>query len=226
MITTVLLDAGGVILDEREHERIHAKIIVGIIGELVQGYSFQHFQSDIDQAVNTFCPSVYRYILWKYSSHNVEIFERLYSRHLELWNKMRPPLKLMDGIGSEIKKLSRNFYLVIAGQYGKEILELLESEALLQYFKSRLTQDDFNITKPDPRYLERIIRRIGAAPAQCVMVGDRIDNDIVPAKQLGLKTVLIRTGLHKDQMPRIPDEIPDAELKDISQLSATITALS
>lgn len=226
MITSVLLDAGGVILDESEHERIRAEIIVGILEELVQGYSFQHLQSDIDQAVNSYCPSVYQFILWKYSDHNVEIFEHLHSRHLELWNKMEPPLKLMDGISSEIKELSQEFDLVIAGQYGKEILELLDRENLLDYFKSRLTQDDFDITKPDPRYLERIIGVIGAVPARCVMVGDRIDNDIVPAKQLRIKTVLFRTGLHKDQMPRTPDEIPDAELRDIRELSAAIRALA
>ena len=44
------------------------------------------------------------------------------------------------------------------------------------------------------------------------MVGDRIDNDIVPAKLLGMSTVLMRTGRHIDQQPRSVDEIPDVSI--------------
>lgn len=31
-------------------------------------------------------------------------------------------------------------------------------------------------------------------PENAVMIGDRIDNDIVPAKQLGMKTIWIKQG--------------------------------
>jgi ribonucleotide monophosphatase NagD (HAD superfamily) len=46
------------------------------------------------------------------------------------------------------------------------------------------------------------------------MVGDRIDNDVVPAKLLGMRTVLIRTGRHREHQPRSWDEIPDFEVED------------
>lgn len=31
------------------------------------------------------------------------------------------------------------------------------------------------------------------------MIGDRLDNDIIPAKQIGMKTIWIRQGLAKYQ---------------------------
>jgi ribonucleotide monophosphatase NagD (HAD superfamily) len=54
------------------------------------------------------------------------------------------------------------------------------------------------------------------------MVGDRIDKDVIPAKLLGMKTILIRVGLHKNQQPRIPFEVPDAELDSVIGLADAI----
>lgn len=49
---------------------------------------------------------------------------------------------------------------------------------------------------------------------------DRIDNDVVPAKLLGLRTVLFRTGRHRKQQPRAADEAPDAEVSTVDALAA------
>ena len=48
------------------------------------------------------------------------------------------------------------------------------------------------------------------------MVGDRIDNDIAPARVLGIHAVLFRTGRHRAQEPRTWEEIPDAEVHDVA----------
>ena len=130
----------------------------------------------------------------------------------------------MPGIGDELRALSAGFRLVIAGQYGRELLDLLDGHGLLECFASRLTQDDFEITKPDPRYLERIACAVGVEPNGCLMVGDRIDNDVVPAKHLGMKTIRIRVGLHRHQEARTPDELPDAELESVRGLAEAVTA--
>ncbi len=83
-----------------------------------------------------------------------------------------------------------------------------------------------DVTKPDPRYFERIAPACGVDPRQCIMVGDRIDNDVVPAKQVGIRTILIRVGLHKDQRPRLPSEVPDAELGGIRGLAAAVARVA
>ncbi|MBS0522088.1 MAG: HAD family hydrolase, partial [Proteobacteria bacterium] len=65
---------------------------------------------------------------------------------------------------------------------------------------------------------------LGVAPAECIMVGDRIDNDIAPAKALGMATIRFRTGRHRRQKPRSPAETPDAEVTDVAELEAAISA--
>lgn len=41
------------------------------------------------------------------------------------------------------------------------------------------------------------------------MVGDRLDNDIVPAKALGMKTLWVRQGFWRHTAPQAPEETPD-----------------
>ena len=80
-------------------------------------------------------------------------------------------------------------------------------------------------SKPDPRAFQAAAEALGVAPADCIMVGDRIDNDIVPAKALGMATILLRGGRHRRQRPRTPEEEPDAVVTDVLELDVAIDAL-
>ncbi len=220
--TTVLLDAGGVILDESEQEKIIAEIIVELLSRTNSGYSMSQYQEDIEEAVQSYSPKTYQFVSWKHFKEDQLLFNEQYDLFFEKWLSLKPPLHLSQGFEKEIKETSKNFQIGIAGQYGREILDLLEKESLLDCFAYTFTQDDFSLTKPDPRYYEQITDACGVDPKQCIMVGDRIDKDVVPAKQLGMKTILIRSGIHKNQEPRIPSEIPDAELESVSGLAEVV----
>jgi FMN phosphatase YigB (HAD superfamily) len=56
------------------------------------------------------------------------------------------------------------------------------------------------------------------------MVGDRVDCDVVPAKMLGMYAVRMRVGRHIEQEPRMPSELPDAEIHSLSELPALLEA--
>jgi putative hydrolase of the HAD superfamily len=220
--TTVLLDAGGVILDETEHEEIRAEISVEILSAIKPEYSKTAYYSDIEEAVRCFCPSVYQYVFWKAVENDRSLFDKLYASYLDEWQQRKPPLELTLGFETELRQISSNFKVGIAGQYGVELLKLLEERSILDCFTYRLTQNDFPITKPDLRYYEQIVKACGVDPKQCIMVGDRIDKDMIPAKLLGIKTILVRVGLHKNQMPRIPFEVPDAEFNGVPGLAEAV----
>ena len=226
-ITTVLLlDAGGVILDESESELATAEVISRDLAAIVPGYSTKDYCADIEDAILSFCPSVYSYVLWKHSKGDLSLFNRLYQSSKGDWHRRQLDLKPTAGLHEELQSISKNYSIGIAGQYGNEILDLLERESLLESFAHHYTQDDFSITKPDPVTMNRLQAPAGVEPEQCVMVGDRIDKDIIPAKQIGMKTILIRVGLHKNQQPRIPDELPDLELPSIVGLAYAIDRLA
>jgi FMN phosphatase YigB (HAD superfamily) len=196
-LSTVLLDAGGVLLDEAEMEESRAEATARILGKHVRGYSVARYWEDLQEAVQSHRPDAYLFVFRKHLGPGRTRAMTVYAEFLELWRPIRPPLKLMAGIDGEIRRMSGGFRLGIAGQYGSEILGLLEREGILDCFAWRFTQDDFSLTKPDPGYLQQIADACAVEPAECLMVGDRIDKDVVPARELGMKTIRIRVGLHK-----------------------------
>ena len=56
------------------------------------------------------------------------------------------------------------------------------------------TSADWGVAKPDPAFFTRIVAELDLAPREIAYVGDRVDNDIVPAAAAGLFTVHLRRG--------------------------------
>ena len=225
-ITTVLLDAGGVILDESRHEQVRAEVTVDLLSRVIPGYSLASYWSDVEEAVRSFCPNVYQYVFWKRSDSRTDLFDELWSSYLERFAAVQPPLKLSNGLRRELEALASEFSLGIAGKYGRELLDFLRVKGVLHLFRFPFTQEDFQLTKPDHGYFKQVAQACGATPAECVMVGDRVDNDVVPARMLGMKAVLVRMGLHRGQQPRTPSEHPDVELASVAGLGAAVRTLA
>jgi FMN phosphatase YigB (HAD superfamily) len=57
-----------------------------------------------------------------------------------------------------------------------------------------VTSDDWGVTKPDPEFFRMMIEVSPVGADETLYVGDRLDNDIVPAARLGLRTALINRG--------------------------------
>lgn len=62
-------------------------------------------------------------------------------------------------------------------------------------------------------------------PAQCILVGDRLDADIAPAKAAGMATIQFRSGRWRRQRPRSIAETPDAVVTDVGELEASLLRL-
>ncbi|MFI6954434.1 HAD family hydrolase [Nocardia sp. NPDC050408] len=56
------------------------------------------------------------------------------------------------------------------------------------------TSDDWGIQKPAPEFFHKVVEAAGCAAAEIVYVGDRIDNDVAPAKRVGMRTAYIQRG--------------------------------
>ena len=52
----------------------------------------------------------------------------------------------------------------------------------------------WGVAKPDPAFFHRIVSEAGVAPTQIVYVGDRLDNDVLPAIAAGMIGVFLRRG--------------------------------
>ena len=50
------------------------------------------------------------------------------------------------------------------------------------------------------------------------MVGDRLDNDIIPAKEIGMKTIWIKNGLAQYQNIELGHGVADYQIQSLSEL--------
>jgi arabinose operon protein AraL len=74
------------------------------------------------------------------------------------------------------------------------------------------------VGKPSPIILEVALERLGVAAGDCVMVGDRLETDIVMGKRHGLRTVLVLSGVTRADDPRIAEIGPDVVLPSVREL--------
>jgi HAD superfamily hydrolase (TIGR01549 family) len=55
--------------------------------------------------------------------------------------------------------------------------------------------DEMGVAKPDPAFFRRTLELLGAPPPeQVAYVGDRVDNDVLPAMAAGMRAVWLRRG--------------------------------
>lgn len=56
---------------------------------------------------------------------------------------------------------------------------------MMLFFHSITHGDNMHYAKPDPAYYAEVIARVGVEPDEVIVIGDRIDNDIAPARTVG-----------------------------------------
>ena len=61
------------------------------------------------------------------------------------------------------------------------------------------------------------MKELNLKSEECIMVGDRLDTDIMGGNRSGMITVLVKTGKF-DNKPRTKEEKPDFEINSISEL--------
>lgn len=127
-------------------------------------------------------------------------------------------LKLRNDSARVIANLSRSHKLGIIANQSAGAHERFSRYGLLDYFSVLVSSHDAGVSKPNPKIFEIALDRSGAKPENCLMVGDRLDNDIGPAKRMGFKTVRILGCYNDSQSPLDDSEIPDFTISNLSEL--------
>lgn len=125
---------------------------------------------------------------------------------------------LYDDTCIVLEKLSKHFSLGIIANQSGDLSERLRSWQIDKYFSTVISSADYGISKPDERLFTIALEKSGCPANNAVMVGDRLDNDILPAKKLGFTTVRIKQGFAKDQIA--PSELykPTYEINNLTGL--------
>lgn len=98
--------------------------------------------------------------------------------------------------------------------------ERLERFGIGQYIDLLIASAEAGVAKPDPRIFQLALEQADCPPKYAVMIGDRIDNDIVPAKALGMKTVWVKQGYGQYWQIEDQGERPDRVVDSLTELLA------
>ena len=125
---------------------------------------------------------------------------------------------LFDGVYDVLHILSEKYKLGILANQPSSTLERLKRDGIYSFFDVCLLSETENMFKPDISFFEYAIKKTGCSPSKIAMVGDRLDNDIMPAKKSGMKTIWIKQGLNSVQKPLSNEYVPDWEVTSVQQL--------
>ena len=101
----------------------------------------------------------------------------------------------------------------------------LANTGMLEFFDILTFSDEVKMSKPAREIFLLTLRSLHSAPGETVHVGDSIRNDVVGAKDCGLKTVWI-TGFSEREDPDDPTTEPDETVDGLEMVVPAIRRLS
>ncbi|HEX5173036.1 MAG TPA: HAD family hydrolase [Gaiellaceae bacterium] len=77
-------------------------------------------------------------------------------------------------------------------------MHAVHEDFLRPHFDFVGSSERWGVQKPDSGFFSRVVDEARAPAQEIVYVGDRVDNDVLPALAAGLHAVRIRRGAHAD----------------------------
>ena len=96
-----------------------------------------------------------------------------------------------------LEQLGPEYKLGIIANQLPGLEERLKDFGILDYFSAIFSSAELGLAKPDPAIFKLALQKTNCLPHQAIMIGDRLDNDIVPAKRIGMKTIWIKQGFSR-----------------------------
>jgi HAD superfamily hydrolase (TIGR01509 family) len=93
----------------------------------------------------------------------------------------------------------------------------LESLGLAALLDGAVFSSEVGVRKPDPRIFVQALRQIGGEATSAVFVGDRLNDDVVGAQAVGMRTILTREFRQEDPGDVEPDAVVErlADVPDV-----------
>ncbi|RKY78620.1 hypothetical protein DRQ12_05650 [candidate division KSB1 bacterium] len=95
----------------------------------------------------------------------------------------------VEGIKELLAELAKNYRLGLAANQVLACRDSLRRRGLWNFFTMRDLSCDLGLEKPDIAFFKELLGRAQCLPSQSIMIGDQLDNDMRPAKSLGMYTI-------------------------------------
>jgi len=123
-----------------------------------------------------------------------------------------------DDAEEVLRTLSSRYRIGVIANQSVGTERRLTNWGLMPFVSICLASAELGLEKPDPAIFRIALARAECAPAEAVMIGDRLDNDIRPARLQGWKTIRILQGIARFQSPRDRFDEADATVAVLTEL--------
>lgn len=165
-------------------------------------------------------------VLWEYhpifwrsfvnDTSNTISHENLFSDFLDFYEEN---IELYDDVLDFLGLCIKRYKVVLVANGNEKRLErLIKKFNLAQWFNEIVVSGETPYKKPDRFMFEFALIRLGTRIEDAIMIGDRYDTDIIGAKKIGLKTVLIKRVMgEKLSGDTTPEYIPDFTVYNLQE---------
>jgi putative hydrolase of the HAD superfamily len=147
-------------------------------------------------------------------------YPKVVERGRELW--AYPPESLQPDVRPALQALAAGYRLGVLANQEPWIRDTMRRDGIAGYFDVWAVSGELGVEKPDPGIFEHALKEAGVSSKRCVMVGDRLDNDVLAAKRHGMRGVWMLRG----EAPPAPTEEQlasvDASVHTLEELPAAL----
>lgn len=215
-IEWIFLDMGGTFVDETAawKDRIFRTAAANDIPVLVDG-TLTYGTNDVARKAERFREEMQRAAAENLPEY-LTAMQKFGIRYKEPWSF--DPERLYEGTEQVLRRLHERYRLGVIANQPENARQRLERFGVLKYFDHLTISGEIGYSKPSPTIFRETLRMTGASAERCAMVGDKLTNDIAPAKKLGFRTVWVKQEY--GGMNRITDQsmAPDFTVESFSAL--------
>jgi HAD superfamily hydrolase (TIGR01549 family) len=216
-LDVVFLDVGGPIYGDRPYY----EGLWRAVAEAVPGASPDRFWAEFERAR--------REQRGPFTTRLVRLFvpedrvPAVVDRGRELWHYA--PEDLQPDVRDALEALKGTYRLGVLANQEPWIRDVLARDGLDGFFEVWAISAEVGAEKPDPAIFGFALARAGAPAERCAMVGDRLDNDVVPARDRGLRGVWLLRGEAPDDPT--PEQLAraDVAIRSLAELPAALERL-
>lgn len=228
MIRQIFFDIGDTLFDEdAQHQYYSHSLLLALRRNGVEAV-WDDYRARIQSCVRIAPTTAIKDAAKSYVADEAR-FEKIYHEGRAEYDQMRAPRPygmLLDGIEGVLRDLHADFALGVIANQHPPVAEALRDYGLSPLFNVVALDEVVGISKPDPRLYLWALEKAGCRPGEAIMVGDRPDHDIAPAKSLGMRTMRFRRGtLYPFYDPRTEEERADVMVTDVSRIAAAVRRL-
>jgi putative hydrolase of the HAD superfamily len=99
----------------------------------------------------------------------------------------------------ELESMAERCPLVLVTNFYGNMNSVLKEFGIDRYFAGIVESAVEGVRKPNPDIFRLAVNRLGVLPADAVMIGDSLSKDIIPAMEVGCKTIWLKGEQWEDE---------------------------